>query len=38
MEQIDLGKTVVNVFDKIDAPVDLQNIEAWHRLKSDDNG
>ena len=23
---------------KIDAPVDTQNIEASHRLKSDDNG
>ena len=25
-------------FDKIDAPVYPQNIEACHRLKSDDNG
>ena len=38
IEQIDLEKTVLNVFDKIDAPVDPQNIEACHRLKSDDNG
>ena len=36
IEQIDLEKTVLNVFDKIDAPVDPQNIEACHRLKSDD--
>ena len=35
---MDLEKTVLNVFDKIDAPVDSQNIEACHRLKSDDNG
>ena len=33
-----MEKTVLHVFDKIDAPVDLQNIEACHRLKSDDNG
>ena len=38
IEQIDLEKAVVNVFDKIDAPVDQQNIEACHRLKSDYNG
>ena len=38
IEQKDLEKTVLNVFDKIDAPVDLQNIEACHRPKSDDNG
>ena len=38
IEQIDLERTVLNVFDKIDAPVDPQNIEACHRLKSDDNG
>ena len=38
IEQIDLEKTVLNVFDKIDAPVGPQNIEAYHRLKSDDNG
>ena len=36
--QLDLEKTVLHVFDKIDAPVDLQNIEACHRLKSDDKG
>ena len=38
IEQIDLERTVLKVFDKIDAPVDPQNIEACHRLKSDDNG
>ena len=38
IEQIDLEKTVVKVFDKIDAPVDPQNIEACRRLNSDDNG
>ena len=38
MGQIDLEKTVVNVFHKIDAPVDLRNIQACHRLKSDYNG
>ena len=38
MGQIDLEKIVVNVFHKIDAPVDLRNIQACHRLKSDDNG
>ena len=38
IEEIDLEKTVLNVFDKIDAPVDPQNIESCHRLKSDDNG
>ena len=35
---LDLEKTVLHVFDKIDAPFDPQNIEACHRLKSDDNG
>ena len=38
IEQIDLEKTVLNVFDKINAPVGLQYIEACHRVKSDDNG
>ena len=38
IKQIDLDWAVLNVFDKIDAPVDLQNIEACHRLKSNDNG
>ena len=38
IEQIDLERTLLNVFDKIDAPVDPQNIEACRRLKSDDNG
>ena len=38
IEQIDLERTLLNVFDKIDAPVDPQNIGACHRLKSDDNG
>ena len=33
-----MEKTLLNVFDKIDAPVDPQNVEASHRLKSDDNG
>ena len=37
IEQIDLERTLLNVFDKIDAPVDPQYIEACHRLKSDDN-
>ena len=32
------GNTVLNVFGKIDPPVDLQKIEAFHRLKSDNNG
>ena len=32
IKQIDLEKTVLNDFDKIDAPVDPQNIEARHRL------
>ena len=34
----DREKTVLNVFDKTDAPIDPQNIEACHRLKSDGNG
>ena len=38
IEQIDLERTVLNVFDKTDALVDPQNIEACYRLKSDDNG
>ena len=38
IEQIDLERTLLNAFDKIDAPVDPQNIEACHRLKFDDNG
>ena len=38
IKQIDLERPVLNVFDKKDAPVELQNIEACHRLKSDDNG
>ena len=38
IQQIDLQRTLLNVFDKIDASVELQNIEACHRLKSDDNG
>ena len=38
IEQIDLERTVLNVFDKIDVTVDPQNIQACHRLKSDDNG
>ena len=37
IKQIDLEKTVLNVFDKIDAPVDPPNIEACHRLTSDEN-
>ena len=32
------GKDILNVFEKVDAAVDPQNIEACHRLKSDDNG
>ena len=35
---MDLGNTVLNVFKKVDAPVDPQHIEACHRLKSGDNG
>ena len=38
IKQLDLEKTLLNVFDKIDAPVDPQTIEACHSLKSDDNG
>ena len=38
IEQLDLEKTLLNVFDKIDAPVDPQTIETCHSLKSDDNG
>ena len=38
IEQKDLEMTVLNIFDKIDAPVDPQNFEACHRSKSDDNG
>ena len=38
IEQKDLEKTVLNVFDKTDALVDLQNFEACDRLKSDDDG
>ena len=38
IEQIDLDRTVLNAFDKTDSPVDPKNIEACHRLKSDDNG
>ena len=38
IEQLNLEKTVLHVFDKIDVPVDPRNIEACHRLKSDDNG
>ena len=32
-----MEKTVLNIFGKIDAPVDPQNIDAWHKLKCDDN-
>ena len=32
------GEDSSKCFDKIDAPVDPQDIEACHRLKSDDNG
>ena len=35
--QIVLEKKILNVFEKIDVPVDLWNIEACHKLKSDDN-
>ena len=38
IKHIDLEKKVLKVLDKIDAPADPQNIEACHRLKSDDNG
>ena len=37
-EQIGLEKTALNNFDKTDAPVDQQNNEVCHRLKSDNNG
>ena len=32
IKQMDLEKTVLNDFDKIDAPVDPQNIEVCHKL------
>ena len=32
-----MEKTVLNVFDKRDAPADPQNIEACHILKSQNN-
>ena len=35
---MDLKRTVLNIFGKIDAPINLQNIEICRRLKSDDNG
>ena len=38
IEQLNLEKTALHVFDKIDATVDLQNIELCRRLKSDDDG
>ena len=38
IEQIDLQKIVLNNLYKIDVPVDSQNVEACHRLKSNDNG
>ena len=38
IEQIDLQKIVLNNLYNIDAPVDSQNVEACHRLKSNDNG
>ena len=38
IEQLDLEKTVLHVFDKIDAPVEPRNIGACHRLKPDDSG
>ena len=38
IEETDLEETVLNVFEKIDAPADPENIEACQRLKSDDNG
>ena len=38
IKQIDLEKTVLNVFDKIDVSVNPQNIEVCHRLKYNDNG
>ena len=38
IKHIDLEKKVLKVLDIIDAPADPQNIEACHRLKSDDNG
>ena len=31
------GKDSIKLFDKMDAPVETQNIEAYHRLKSDNN-
>ena len=38
IEQIHLEKTKLGVFQKVHAPVDPQNIEAYNRLKSDDGG
>ena len=38
IEQIDLQKIVLNNLYNIDAPVHSQNVEACHRLKSNDNG
>lgn len=38
IKQTDLEKTVLKVFEKTVALVDLQNIKASHRLKSDDHG
>ena len=32
-----MENTVLDAFDKMDVPVDTQNIEACHRLKFDNN-
>ena len=37
IEERDLEKTVLDVFDKVDAPADTQNIEACQKLRPDNN-
>ena len=37
IEERDLEKTVLDVFDKVDAPADPQNIEACQKLRLDNN-
>ena len=37
IKQTDLEKAVLNVFDKMEAQVDTQNVETCRGLKSDDN-
>ena len=38
IEPIHLKNTVLNVFEKVDATVDPQDIQASYRLKCDDSG